>query len=324
MSPAIPKQLSAQSFDQLRNRSPIIDIAWSQATSQQITAIIDSQVQLEAKEPAHARLATPGIGRKDPVPIDPFGITDFQGGGIDKTDPSAGSYAHDRVCSCSPTATATHGSFLRVRSARGRLHMESGSLLGPRFHAPTRRDAPVSSQPGAAGSRAAAGNRWQPPRGLWSQHQQLSFLPAARAMPVEWQRNAQATPGERTPASSRRWPHAALLAGWEPQRVPACVSAPRARPARRGSPHHPSGFSFPCAADTQPPLVGDTPGSQCTIRSVWPSPHQTVWRSAGFCSLARSSFVNDLFRRPLPVGRYRADPHHEQASLCKQATRPLA
>ena len=122
--------------------------------------------------------------------------------------------------------------------------------------------------------------------------------------------------------------------GLEPQRVPACVSAPRARPARRGehavpatgrgSTHHHSCFSFPCAAGTQPPLVGDTSGSQCTIRRVWSSPHQAVWRSAGFCRLPRSSFVTGLFRRPLSVGQYRADPPHEQASPCKQAARPLA
>jgi hypothetical protein len=70
--------------------------------------------------------------------------------------------------------------------------MESRPLLGPRFHAPTRRHAPLSSKPGASCSRAASGNRWQPTRGLRSQHPQLSSLPTARTMPVEWQRHCQA------------------------------------------------------------------------------------------------------------------------------------
>src|SRR2546429_8528424 len=68
---AIPKELAAQSFHHLRNRSPIIHIAWSQTTSQQIAAIIDSQVQFKTEEPAHACLATPGISRKDAVSADP-------------------------------------------------------------------------------------------------------------------------------------------------------------------------------------------------------------------------------------------------------------
>lgn len=248
--------------------------------------------------------------------------------------PASRSDTHHRVCSCSSPSPPTHGSILRVCSSRGGVRMESGSLLGPRFHAPTRRDAALSNQPGASCARAASGNRWQPARGLRSQHPQVSPLPPARTMPVERERNAQAPPGERTLASSRRWPRAAPLAGLEPQRVPACVPAPRARPARRGehavpaigrgSTHHHSCFSFPCAAGTQPPLVGDTSGSQCTIRRVWSSPHQAVWRSAAFCRLPRSSFVTDLFRRPLSVGQYRADPPHEQASPCKQAARPLA
>jgi hypothetical protein len=40
----IPKQLTSQFFDQLRNRSSIIDVAWSQATSQQLPSVIDAPV----------------------------------------------------------------------------------------------------------------------------------------------------------------------------------------------------------------------------------------------------------------------------------------
>ena len=73
---AIPKQLAAQSFHQVRNRSPIIDVAWSQATRKPLAAIIDSQMQFKTEEPAHALLATSGISRKDAVRTDPFEITD--------------------------------------------------------------------------------------------------------------------------------------------------------------------------------------------------------------------------------------------------------
>ena len=74
---AICEQLAAQSFDQVRNRSPIIDVACSQATGEQIASIIDRQVQLKAEKPPHARLATPSINRQDAVSTDAFRITDF-------------------------------------------------------------------------------------------------------------------------------------------------------------------------------------------------------------------------------------------------------
>ena len=64
---AIPEQLATQVLDHANNRSPIIDIAWGQTTGEQFPLIVDGQVQLEAKEPAHARFATLGIRRKDAV-----------------------------------------------------------------------------------------------------------------------------------------------------------------------------------------------------------------------------------------------------------------
>ncbi len=74
---AIPKQLAAQAFDHLRNRSAIIDIAGRQTTGEQLTTIIDGQVQLEAVKPTHTGLATLSISGKDVVLADPFGITDL-------------------------------------------------------------------------------------------------------------------------------------------------------------------------------------------------------------------------------------------------------
>ena len=88
---AVSEQLAMQPFDQGRNGSAIIDIAWSQATSQQLASVIDRQMQLEAKEPAHTRLPAPGVRRKDAVPTDALGIAHVQRSRVDETDPCAGS-----------------------------------------------------------------------------------------------------------------------------------------------------------------------------------------------------------------------------------------
>jgi len=87
---AIPEQLATKSFDHARNRSPIINVAWSQTTSQQIPSVIDRQVQFKSEEPAHARFATSGVSRKDAVSTDPLGMTDFQRSRIDEADPCTG------------------------------------------------------------------------------------------------------------------------------------------------------------------------------------------------------------------------------------------
>jgi hypothetical protein len=73
---AIPKEPAAQSFDHLGNRSAVIDIAWRQTTGQQFPLLVDDQMQLKAKEPAHAFWAMPGIDGKDTVSTDAFGFID--------------------------------------------------------------------------------------------------------------------------------------------------------------------------------------------------------------------------------------------------------
>lgn len=87
----IPKQLAAQFFHQVGNWRPIIDVARSQTTRQQLAAIIDRQVQFKAKEPPHARFATAGIGRKDAMLADPFWVTHFQSSRVNEADARAGS-----------------------------------------------------------------------------------------------------------------------------------------------------------------------------------------------------------------------------------------
>jgi len=75
---AISEQLAAQVLDHAGNRCSIIDIAWSQTTGKQVSLIVDCQMQLKAKEPAHRRLATFGISRKDAVLANSFGIAHFK------------------------------------------------------------------------------------------------------------------------------------------------------------------------------------------------------------------------------------------------------
>ena len=54
----ISEELTEQSLDQTWNRLAVINIARRDAELQELAAIIDHQVQLEAKEPAHRRLST--------------------------------------------------------------------------------------------------------------------------------------------------------------------------------------------------------------------------------------------------------------------------
>lgn len=89
---AIPKQLAPQSFDQARHRSAIIDIARSQTTRKPLASIIDGQVEFEAVKPAHAGFAAFGIGGKDAMPTDPFGITDLQRSRVNEADAGASSH----------------------------------------------------------------------------------------------------------------------------------------------------------------------------------------------------------------------------------------
>lgn len=74
---SVANEFAAQSLDQERNRTAIIHISWSQATGQQLSLVIDRQMEFEAKEPAHSRLAASGLSCKDPVLTDAFGMTNF-------------------------------------------------------------------------------------------------------------------------------------------------------------------------------------------------------------------------------------------------------
>src|SRR5579872_3196814 len=90
---AVPEEFAAQPLDHRGDRLTVIHIAGSQTTGEQLAAVVDRQVEFKAIKPAHGRLATSSISGKDPMLTNPPGITDLQGGGIDKTDASASAIA---------------------------------------------------------------------------------------------------------------------------------------------------------------------------------------------------------------------------------------
>jgi hypothetical protein len=57
----VSKELAEQAAHQTRHRAPIIDVARRKAEGQQLAAIADDQMQLEAIEPADRGLATGGV-----------------------------------------------------------------------------------------------------------------------------------------------------------------------------------------------------------------------------------------------------------------------
>jgi hypothetical protein len=82
----VAKKLAHQAFHQLGNRMPIIDIARGQAKGQDLTLIVDDQVQLEAVEPAHRGLATSSTPVKDAMGVNASVMADGKRGGIDEAD----------------------------------------------------------------------------------------------------------------------------------------------------------------------------------------------------------------------------------------------
>lgn len=62
---SIPDELAAKTLHHLRDRSATINIARRQTAREQLALIVDRQMQGEAKEPAHRRFPSFGIGSKD-------------------------------------------------------------------------------------------------------------------------------------------------------------------------------------------------------------------------------------------------------------------
>ena len=83
----VAKQLAEEVFGELVHRFTVIDAGWCDTTGQQLTAIIDDDMQLEAKEPAYRTASTRGQQLKHPMLVDPAIMTDPDGRRIDETDP---------------------------------------------------------------------------------------------------------------------------------------------------------------------------------------------------------------------------------------------
>lgn len=125
---------------------------------------------------------------------------------------SARPSAHHRVCSGPPaTQRASFHASSRIRtrvgvcSTRHGHLLESRSLHWLRLSSATRWDAPVPRRPYTSFSGAAQRSRWKPTSGVCSQYPRLPPLSAARTVPMEWQCDQKATPGQRAPASACCW-----------------------------------------------------------------------------------------------------------------------
>lgn len=89
----IPKQLAAQMFDHLGNGLTVIDIAGSQTTCQQLPAVVDGQMQLEAVKPSRTALAALGVSGKDAMLANALRMTGFQRRGVNEANTRASSIA---------------------------------------------------------------------------------------------------------------------------------------------------------------------------------------------------------------------------------------
>ena len=74
--PTVPKELPKQLLGEGWHRLAVVDIAWSQAKGQEFPLIIDDQVEFEAIEPAHRRLAPGGPAGEHLVRGDAAVVTD--------------------------------------------------------------------------------------------------------------------------------------------------------------------------------------------------------------------------------------------------------
>jgi hypothetical protein len=151
-------------------------------------------------------------------------------------------------------------------------------------------------------SRAIAFCSGAPPRGRWEsacricgEHAQLSSLPTARAVPVEWCRHRKAPAGERAGASAAGGVCPAPLARLEPEITSACLHAARAPPAPGDEPvatrRH---FATQCRRDpvsrttrAVSSLLARAAGSQCSRFHSWASHDPVIRHPSSLCRLAR-------------------------------------
>ena len=82
----VTEQLAKKAPGQVGHRLAVVDVAGREVEVQQLAAVVDDQVQLEAEEPAHRGLASGGQTVEHPVAPDTPVVTDGQGGSIDERD----------------------------------------------------------------------------------------------------------------------------------------------------------------------------------------------------------------------------------------------
>jgi hypothetical protein len=88
MYPRSAIELASVLLNKRWDRGPIINIERrSNSMPSRVSLEISCQMPFETKEPAHTGLPSPGISSKDAMRADPFGITHFQRGRVNETDP---------------------------------------------------------------------------------------------------------------------------------------------------------------------------------------------------------------------------------------------
>lgn len=86
----VAHEFAEQFLGELWHGFLIADIAGCEADVEQLTLVVDDQMQLETEEPADRCFAASGQTGHHPVAGDSHIVTDFQRGGIDETDAAAG------------------------------------------------------------------------------------------------------------------------------------------------------------------------------------------------------------------------------------------
>lgn len=82
----VPKEFADESYDQLRDRPSILDIARREAKCQQFPLVMDDQVQLEAVAPADRGLATCSAPGRHLMLVDAWVAADRKRGRVDEAD----------------------------------------------------------------------------------------------------------------------------------------------------------------------------------------------------------------------------------------------
>ena len=85
----VAEELAEEATDQAGNGTAVVDVAGGEAEGEQLAAVIDDQVELEAVEPADRGLATPRVDAEDAMLLDTCRMADGEGGRVDEADARA-------------------------------------------------------------------------------------------------------------------------------------------------------------------------------------------------------------------------------------------